>query len=68
MFNPAKNASGVAVSWQSVSNRFYVLERAGNLGTFSPVRSLKGQEGTTSYVDTAVTGPGPFFYRIRVLK
>jgi len=70
MFNPSTDASGVTVSWQSVRERTYSLERAINLGmqpAFSPAASnIVGQAGTTSFTDTNATGPGPFFYRVGV--
>jgi len=70
MFNPITGARGVTVSWQSVSNRTYSLERAINLGmqpAFSPAASnIVGQAGTTTFTDTNATGPGPFFYRVGV--
>jgi len=70
MLNPTTGTSGVTVSWQSVSNRTYSLERAINLGmqpAFSPAASnIVGQAGTTSFTDTNATGPGPFFYRVGI--
>ena len=70
LFRPTKAGSGVTVSWQSVTNRNYFLERATNLGAaplFSLlVNNLTGQTGTTSFTDTNAVGPGPFFYRVGV--
>jgi len=70
MSNPTTDASGVTVSWQSVSNRTYFLERTTNLGAMPPfsllTNKLVGQPGTTSFTDTNATGPGPFFYRVGV--
>jgi hypothetical protein len=70
LFNPTADSSGVIVSWQSVSNRTYFLERATNLGATSPflllTSNLLGQTGTTSYTDTNAVAPGPFFYRVGV--
>ena len=67
---PTGDVSGVTVSWQSVTNRSYWLERATNLASapaFSSVASnLAGQLGTTSYTDTTATNDGPFFYRVGV--
>ena len=61
---------GLTVSWQSVTNRTYFLERATNLGAATPfsllTSNLVGQAGTTSYTDTNAVGPGPFFYRVGV--
>jgi hypothetical protein len=70
LLNPSNDVSGVTVTWQSVTNRTYLLERATNLGgapSFSLLTSnLVGQAGTTSFTDTNATGPGPFFYRVGV--
>ena len=58
------------VVWTSVTNRSYVLERRTSLSApmlFAPVATnVPGQPGTTSYTDTSLSGPGPFFYRVRV--
>ncbi len=70
MFSPAVNPSGVLLSWTSVSNRSYYIERATNLvGT--PVFSLlqaniQGLVGTTSFTDTNLPGAGQSYYRIGV--
>ena len=65
LFPPASDMSGVTVSWQSVTNRSYWLERAANLAPrlmfFSVASNLPGQSGTTMFTDTNATGPGPFF-------
>lgn len=70
LLNPSKAASGVTVTWQSVSNRTYFLDRATNLGAAPPfsllTSNLVGQAGATTYTDTNATGPGPFFYRVGV--
>ncbi len=70
LLNPVSNNLGLAVSWQSVTNRTYFLERASSLGTqpsFSSLASnIIGQPGTTSYTDTNAIGASPFFYRVRV--
>jgi hypothetical protein len=61
--------SGVTVTWQSVSNRTYFLERSTNLGAlpcFLPlVSNVLGQAGTTTYTDSDAMG-GAFFYRVGV--
>jgi hypothetical protein len=58
----------VIVSWQSVTNRTYSVERATDLGTqpvFSTLTSnIAGQPVTTSYTDTNAIGDGPYFYRV----
>jgi hypothetical protein len=66
----SNGVSGTAARWSSVTNRTYSLERAANLGNvpaFGLVRSnLAGLDGSTTFTDTNATGPGPFFYRVRV--
>ncbi len=70
MFNPSLGLSGVTVSWQSVSNRTYFLERSTALATsptFSLVASnVVGQAGTTTFTDTNIVGAGSYFYRVGV--
>jgi hypothetical protein len=70
LLNPITGPSGTIVTWESVTNRIYFLQRAMNLGAspaFSPfARYIYGQTGTTSFTDTNATGPGPFFYRVGV--
>jgi hypothetical protein len=73
MFMPASdtNSGGVAVSWQSVSDRNYNLERGTNLNAqpaFSVIQSnIPGSlSGTNCYLDTSVLGQGPYFYRVCV--
>jgi len=63
-----RDSSGTTITWQSVTNRIYVLERAADLGGLQPFSVLAsdivGQAGATSYSDTNVVGTGPFFYRV----
>jgi len=65
---PTSDLSGLVLTWQSVSNRTYFVERASSLAgptPFSTISSnIPGQPGTTSYTDT--NAPGPFFYRVGV--
>jgi hypothetical protein len=60
----------VTVTWTSVTNRSYVVERSPGLSVpilFTPVATnVPGQAGTTSYTDTNGSSPGPFFYRVAV--
>jgi hypothetical protein len=70
MQGASNSASGITVSWQSVTNRNYYLQRASNLDSttlFQLVNSnVVGHTGATSYADTNAAGPGPFFYRVGV--
>lgn len=65
---PAIGVSGVTVTWQSVTNITYYLQRSSDLTTpFSGIQSnLVGQVGTTSYTDTTATDSVPYFYRVGV--
>ena len=70
MLAPTNGASGVTVTWQSVTNRSYYLQRSLDLSAQPPFLNLQsniaGQAGTTSYTDTNAAGPGPLFYRVGV--
>jgi hypothetical protein len=70
MLAPTNGASGVTVTWQSVTNRGYYLQRSVDLSVQPAFLNLQsnivGQAGTTSYTDTNAVGAGPLFYRIGV--
>jgi hypothetical protein len=65
-----KNTPGWQITWQSVSNRIYYLQRSTNLATQSSFQTLQshlvGQPGTTTCTDTSATNAGPYFYRVGV--
>jgi hypothetical protein len=67
---PSLSGFRVTLAWTSVTNRFYLLERATDLGgpsAFSVVRSdIVGLFGTTTYMDTNGMGSTHLFYRVRV--
>ena len=62
--------SGMTVSWQSVSDRMYFLDRSTNLGVvpaFLPWRSnILGHPGTTTLTDADVVDVGAVLYRVGV--
>jgi hypothetical protein len=64
------DGSGAAMSWESVSNRAYFIDRAAGLGTgrvFVPVAiGISGLSESTSFVDMNAIDPGPLFYRVGV--
>ena len=67
----ARAGADVTLTWLSVTNRTYVLERSTNLAAIPPFTTLAtnllGQPGTTSWTDTNVTVLSPRFYQLRVL-
>ncbi len=71
MLLPGTNTlNTITISWSTVTNRTYALERASVLGipqAFELVRTnIPGLTDTTSFTDTNATGSGPFFYRVRL--
>ena len=67
---PAASGTNIVVTWQSVINHGYYLQRSTNLDVspaFQPLATnLVGKAGTTSYTDTAATNAGPYYYRVGV--
>lgn len=64
--------SQVTVTWQSVTNRTYFLQRSADLSvqfSFQTIATtIPGQLGTTTFIDTTAMPPGPFFYRVGVAQ
>jgi hypothetical protein len=63
---PTVTPAGVTLSWQTVTDRAYRLERSTNLAAspaFRPLATgLPGRQGTTTFTDT--NAPSPSFYRV----
>ena len=61
---------GILINWSSIPQKRYTLERSINVGTnYAALPSAAGMVATgtvLSYSDTAATGAGPYFYRLRV--
>ena len=70
LVSAAPVGTNVTVTWQSVADVNYFLERSTNLLAKPPfsllVTNLSGQPGTTSFTDTNTAGGSPFFYRVGV--
>jgi len=68
MLSPTISPVGATLTWQSITNATYFLQRSGQSGApFSTIQSnIVGWAGATSYTDTNAVGSGPFFYRVGV--
>ncbi len=70
LLTPQTVGSNLVVTWQSVTNKTYFLERSTSLATnasFLPLASnIAGQTGTTTFTDTNAAPAGPRFYRVGV--
>ncbi len=72
MLNPAvtNNPAGIIVSWQSVPERLYDLQRSTNLSlqpAFSLIQTnIPGEADTTSFCDTNAAESATVFYRVTV--
>jgi hypothetical protein len=64
-------ATGVTITWQSVSGIPYFLQRSTNVQSepaFITIQSnITGQTNTTSYTDITATNNVPYFYRVGVV-
>jgi hypothetical protein len=59
--------TGTTISWNSVSNRTYFVQRSSDLRIFATISpDIPGQPGITGFVDTNAVGNGSFFYRVGV--
>jgi hypothetical protein len=65
LLSPSNSLIGIAVSWQSVTNKTYYLQRCTSLDqqpAFSSIQSnIVGLTGTTSVTDTTATNPAAYF-------
>jgi hypothetical protein len=70
MLSATGTGSGVLVTWTSVTNRSYSLERATNLDAspafFLLSSNIAGLAGATTFTDTNAVGAAPRFYRVIV--
>ena len=70
MLKPTFAPTGLRLSWQSISGKFYLLKKASNLvdvPVFSIVASnIVGQADTTFFVDSSATNSATCFYRVQV--
>ena len=63
-------ANGVAITWGSVTNKFYAVQRSSGLGSppmfTSIAEHLLSTPPQNSYLDLSATNGGVFFYRVCV--
>jgi hypothetical protein len=67
--SPAAGGANNTITWRSVTNRTYYVQRSGDLSqaNYSSIQSnIVGQAGTTSFTDTTATNGNSFFYRIGI--
>ena len=72
LLSPVANPPAVTLTWQSVTNQTYCLQRAANSTgqvCFTSIASnIPGRSGTTSITDANAAGPGPVLYRVAVQR
>jgi hypothetical protein len=69
VLSPMPSGTNLVVTWQSVTNINYFLQRSSSLapGSFQPLATnLPGWAGVTTYIDTNAPAPGPWYYRVGV--
>jgi hypothetical protein len=69
LLSVSNSGGGLTVTWLSVSNRLYSLQRSTNLqsGVFSMIATnIAGQPVTTSFSDTGAPLDASCFYRVAV--
>ena len=68
MLPGGRDPSGITLSWQSVTNVVYYIQRSTNMtAAFSSIKSnIVGQAGITTNLDTTASGLRPFYYRVGV--
>jgi hypothetical protein len=68
MITPSPQTNGLLVTWQSVIDHTYSLERSTNESLdFQLLRSgIMSQGATTTFTDTTATNVGAFLYRVSV--
>jgi hypothetical protein len=67
--SPAVSGANNAITWSSVTNRTYYVQRSGDLSQadfYSIQSNIVGQAGTTSFTDTTATNGDLLFYRIGI--
>jgi len=72
LLSPVANLPAVTLTWQSVTNRTYCLQRAFDLtgpgGFMSIASNIPGGLSTTSFTNADAFGPSPALYRVLVQR
>jgi parallel beta-helix repeat protein len=70
LFPPTTGSSGVGLSWRSITNHTYFVERSTNLGAspaFLPLAAgIPGQPGTNKFTDTNALNLNPSLCRVGI--